>query len=230
VRNVGASYGQFCPVAKAMELLGERWTLLVVRELLAGSERFNDLRRGVPRLSPSLLSNRLVQLTRAGVIEGVDDAHAVRYLLTDAGRELAPIVMAYRAWGTRWIGEIGDEDLDPKLLLWDMHRNINHGAVPRPRAVVRFRFTDVAVRNSQWWLVITADEADVCDVDPGHQVTVTVVADLRDVVRIWRGELTWAAAVRSGVVDLQGPAQVRRALPNWFSLSAFAGLARADDS
>ncbi|HVU61437.1 MAG TPA: helix-turn-helix domain-containing protein [Mycobacteriales bacterium] len=223
---MSASYGQFCPVAKAMELLGERWTLLVVRELLAGSERFNDLRRGVPRMSPSLLSSRLGQLTRAGIVERVEDAGTVRYALTPAGRELGPLVEAYGAWGIRWIGQIGDEDLDPKLLLWDMHRNLNHDAVPRPRAVVQFRFVDVAVRSSQWWLVITPNGADVCDADPGYPVTVTVVAGLRELTRIWRGDLQWGAAIRSGAVELQGASQVRRALPGWFQLSTFAALAR----
>jgi DNA-binding HxlR family transcriptional regulator len=224
---VGASYGQFCPVAKAMELLGDRWTLLVVRELLAGSERFNDLRRGVPRMSPSLLSSRLGQLTRAGIAQRIEAEGTVRYVLTAAGRELAPLVEAYGVWGTRWIGSLGDEDLDPKLLLWDMHRNVNHDVVPRPRTVVQFRFTDVAVRSSHWWLVITDDEADVCDVDPGHPVTVTVAAELRDLVSIWRGELSWGAAIRSGAVALEGSAEMRRALPSWFSLSAFSALARA---
>jgi DNA-binding HxlR family transcriptional regulator len=213
-------------VAKAMELLGERWTLLVVRELLAGSERFNELRRGDPRMSPSLLSSRLGQLSRAGIVERVDDAGTVRYALTAAGRELGPLVEAYGAWGIRWIGQIGDEDLDPKLLLWDMHRNVNHDAVPHPRAVVQFRFVDIAVRSSQWWLVITPDGADVCDADPGHPVTVTVVSGLGDLTRIWRGDLPWAAAIRSGAVELQGAPQARRALPSWFHLSVFAATAR----
>jgi DNA-binding HxlR family transcriptional regulator len=207
-----------------MELLGDRWTMLVVRELLAGSERFNDLRRGVPRMSPSLLSGRLNQLTRAGVVERVGDGRAVRYVLTDAGRELGPIVHAYAAWGSRWIGRLGERDLDPKLLLWDMHRNVNHAAVPGPRAVVHFRFTDLPVRTSQWWLVITADDADVCDVDPGYPVSVEVVAGLRDMVNIWRGELGWSAALRSGAVALQGAASVRRSFPGWFTLSPFADL------
>ncbi|HVT22669.1 MAG TPA: helix-turn-helix domain-containing protein [Mycobacteriales bacterium] len=223
---MGASYGQFCPVAKAMELLGERWTLLVVRELLAGSERFNDLRRGVPRMSPSLLSSRLGQLTRAGVVERVDDGKGVRYVLTAAGRELEPIVAAYGAWGTRWIGRLGDADLDPKLLLWDMHRNVNHDVIPRPRAVVQFRFTDVPVRSSHWWLVITSADSDVCDMDPGYPVTVGVVAGLREMVGIWRGDLAWNAALRSGAVELQGAAPVRRDFPRWFKLSPFAELAR----
>ena len=127
---MGTSYHQFCPVAKAMELLDERWTLLIVRELVAGSERFNELRRGVPRMSPTLLSKRLGQLVRAGVVDRRDDGNDVRYVLTPAGRELQPVVEALGVWGIRWIGEIGDEDLDPKLLLWDMHRNIDYAAVP----------------------------------------------------------------------------------------------------
>src|SRR4051794_35768137 len=117
---MGASYGQFCPVAKAMELLDERWTLLVIRELMTGSERFNELRRGVPRMSPTLLSRRLQQLTRVGVIERRTDGDDVRYVLTEAGAELRPVVEALGTWGIRWIGELGDRDLDPKLLLWDM--------------------------------------------------------------------------------------------------------------
>src|SRR3954469_25348901 len=123
---MGASYGQFCPVAKAMELLDERWTLLVVRELVVGSRTFSDLRRGVPRMSPTLLSKRLQQLVRAGVVGRDGDG---RYELTRAGQELRPVVEAIGTWGTRWIGELGDADLDPKLLLWDMHRNVDHGAV-----------------------------------------------------------------------------------------------------
>src|ERR1700709_18528 len=133
---MGASYHQFCPVAKAMELLDERWTLLVVRELVIGSEHFNELRRGLPRMSPTLLSRRLHQLTQTGVVERQVAGTEVRYVLTAARHELRPGVEALGAWGTRWIGELGDADLDPKLLLWDMHRNVDHTLVPRGRTVV----------------------------------------------------------------------------------------------
>ena len=133
---MGSSYHQFCPVAKAMELLDERWTMLIVRELVTGSQRFNELRRGVPRMSPTLLSRRLAQLVRAGIVDRCGDGNDVRYVLTQAGRELQPVVQAIGVWGIRWIGEIGDEDLDPKLLLWDMHRNIDQAAVPVGRTVV----------------------------------------------------------------------------------------------
>ncbi|MDW3846612.1 MULTISPECIES: winged helix-turn-helix transcriptional regulator [Micromonospora] len=223
---MGASYHQFCPVAKAMELLDERWTLLVVRELVSGSERFNELRRGLPRMSPTLLSRRLHQLVRAGVVERRVDGADVRYVPTAAGRELRPVVEALGAWGVRWIGELGDADLDPKLLLWDMHRHVDHDAVPPGRTVVRFRFRDVPTTQRDWWMVIAAGEADVCDSDPGHDVTVTVTADLRALVQVWMGDLEWAAALRGGAVEVTGPEALRRAAPGWFTLSPFAAVPR----
>ena len=119
-----SGYGQFCPVAKAMELLDERWTMLVVRELLLGSRHFNDLRRGVPKMSPALLSKRLKSLARAGVVERGEIDGRTTYSLTECGKELADVVEALGAWGVRWIGELGEEDLDPHLLMWDMRRTI----------------------------------------------------------------------------------------------------------
>jgi DNA-binding HxlR family transcriptional regulator len=223
---VGAGYHQFCPVAKAMEVLDERWTLLVIRELSCGSERFNDLRRGLPRISPSLLSKRLQQLTRAGIVERRAEAGDVRYVLTPAGQELRPVVVALGTWGTRWIGELGDEDLDPKLLLWDMHRNIDHSAVPPGRTVVHFRFMDAPAKARDWWMVITAEDADVCDVDPGYPVGVTVRARLRQMTEVWRGDLAWSEALRSGAVEVGGREVLRRALPQWFTLSVFASVPR----
>ena len=223
---MGSSYRQFCPVAKAMELLDERWTLLIVRELVTGSQHFNALRRGLPRMSPALLSKRLQQLTRAGIVERRADGGEVRYLLTPAGQELRPVVEALGAWGIRWIGELGDEDLDPKLLLWDMHRNIDHSVVPAGRTVVLFAFPDVPPAARRWWLVITPEDADVCDHDPGHPVAVTVTAGLRRLTEIRLGDLSCAAALRSGAVELQGAEALRRALPGWFTLSLFASVPR----
>jgi len=223
---MGSSYHQFCPVAKAMELLDERWTLLIVRELVMGSERFNDLRRGVPRMSPTLLSKRLGQLVRAGVVERIGDGGDVRYVLTPAGRELQPVVEALGVWGIRWIGEIGDTDLDPKLLLWDMHRNVDYAAVPPGRTVVQFRFPDVPPDVRDWWLVISSRETDVCDDDPGFPVTVTVSGTLRRLTEIWRGDVGWADALRTGTLTIGGPAPLRRAVPGWFTLSSFAPVAR----
>lgn len=165
-----ASYGQFCPVAKAMEVLDERWTLLVVRELLLGSTHFNELRRGVPKMSPALLSKRLRTLERAGVISREGSGKRTSYHLTDSGRELEPVVHALQAWGTRWVGGLGHEDLDPHLLFWDLRRTIRVDAWPRRRTVVSFVLTDVEPRTSRWWLVVSAEGADVCDFDPGYEV------------------------------------------------------------
>ena len=223
---MGASYYQFCPVAKAMELLDERWTMLIVRELGSGSEHFNELRRGLPRISPTLLSKRLQQLVRAGIVDKQSDGSDVRYVLSAAGRELRPIVEALGIWGVRWIGEIGDADLDPKLLLWDMHRNVDHSVVPPGRTVLQFVFPDAPASARYWWLVITADDADVCDVDPGFPVAVTVTAPPRPMVQIWRGDLDWSDALRSGALTLTGPSELRRAVPHWLNRSAFAGVPR----
>jgi DNA-binding HxlR family transcriptional regulator len=226
VQDVGSSYRQFCPVAKAMELLDERWTLLIVRELVTGSHHFNELRRGGPRMSPTLLSKRLSQLARAGVVQRQDDSGQVRYVLTPAGRELQPVIEALGTWGIRWIGEIGDEDLDPKLLPWDMHRNIDHDAVPAGRTVAQFTFPDAPASSRHWWLVITPNDTDVCDADPGYPVAVAVTASLRPMTQVWRGDLNWAQALGSGAVTIHGPETMRRAVPQWFTLSAFAPVSR----
>jgi len=223
---MGAPYYQFCPVAKAMELLDERWTLLVVRELVSGSEQFNQLRRGLPRMSPSLLSRRLTQLEHAGLLERRASEGTVRYRLTPAGHELRPVVEAVGAWGVRWTGELGDQDLDPQLLLWDMHRNVVPDVTPVGRTIVGFHFRDVAQRKRDWWLVLGPHEVDVCDTDPGFGTTVRVVADLRCLVAVWMGDTTWTAALRSERLVLEGPEDLRRALPSWFALSPFSTVPR----
>jgi DNA-binding HxlR family transcriptional regulator len=220
-----SQYGQFCPVAKAMELLDERWTLLVVRELMLGSRHFNALRRGVPRMSPALLSKRLQTLVRAGVVERWEDGNRITYRLTDAGRELEPIVEALGRWGIRWIPELGDADLDPHLLLWDMHRNVDLEAVPDGRTSIAFVFPGLASAR-RWWIVITDDGVDVCDVDPGFPVRVTVEADLRALTRLWRGDIDWPTALRSGDLVLRGEPQACRALPRWLKLTELARTPR----
>jgi DNA-binding HxlR family transcriptional regulator len=225
-----ASYGQFCPVAKAMELLDERWTLLVVRELMLGSRHFNALRRGLPRMSPALLSKRLHTLVRAGVVERWQDGNRVSYRLSPAGRELEPIVEALGCWGIRWIPDLGDEDLDPHLLLWDIHRNIDLEAVPDGRTVLHFVLPDVPAKTRNWWIVITTDGVDVCDVDPGFDVRVRIESRLRTLTLVWRGDLTWSAALASGDMELHGETQARRALPRWLKLSSMAPTPRPDRS
>jgi DNA-binding HxlR family transcriptional regulator len=221
-----SGYGQFCPVAKAMEVLDERWTLLVVRELLAGSTRFNELRRGNPRMSPALLSKRLRSLERAGVVRReMVGAHA-SYTLTESGEELRGIVTALGAWGTRWIGELGDRDLDPHLLMWDIRRTVPVEEWPRARTVVGIRFDDVPHRVAAWWLVATEGEVDVCDFDPGYEKTATVHTSLRTMTEVWRGDRSWDQAIATGSLVVDGPADIRRALPRWVGQGQFAAVDR----
>lgn len=225
MRRMGG-YHQFCPVSKAVELLDERWTLLVIRELLAGSVHFNQLRRGVPRMSPTLLSKRLARLTLAGITIREVSGQDVTYRLTVAGEELRPVVQALGAWGVRWIGEIGEADLDPKLLLWDLSRNVASDLIPSGRTVVEFHFADVEPKLRDWWLVMADDEVDVCDFDPGFDVDVRVFGTLRRMVEVWRGDLDWSRALGAGQIDIQGSDTLRRSVPRWFPPSSFAGVPR----
>lgn len=219
-------YGQFCPVAKTMEVLDERWTVLIIRELLVDSHHFNELRRGVPRMSPALLAKRLRSLERAGIVERVDDGNRRRYELTRGGRELGPVVMALGEWGTRWRTQLGEEDLDPHLLMWDVHRNLDLDAMPAGRTVLGFRFPDVETRTRDWWLVVDGGSVDVCDADPGHPVAVTVECSLRTMVDVWRGDRSWRDVIRAGDLLLDGSASACRAIPRWLKLSPFAGVER----
>jgi DNA-binding HxlR family transcriptional regulator len=209
------AYGQFCPVAKAMEVLDERWTLLVVRELLLGSTRFNELRRGVPKMSPALLSKRLRGLERAGVVRRTDEGGRSSYTLTPSGLELKPIVDALGGWGVRWVGGLGVEDLDPHLLFWDMRRTVPVDRWPRARTVVAFTFDDVPAKTRDWWLCVNGDDVDVCDYDPGFEVAATVATSLRTLTGIWRGDLSWTQAVRNGDLQLTASSGLRRLVPEW---------------
>jgi DNA-binding HxlR family transcriptional regulator len=225
-----SGYGQFCPVAKASEVLAERWTPLVVRELLCGSHRFNDLQRGVPLMSRSLLAKRLRDLELAGVIERrpSGDGRASEYHLTEAGEELRPIIMGLGAWGQRWAsGNVSRADLDPRLLMWDMQRNIETDALPPHRVVVRFRFTDVSPGLPRvTWLILDGDHADVCYKDPGFDVDLVVVGRLRALVAVWLGDTTMSAVIRARELQIDGTRRLADAFPTWLRRSIFAGVER----
>jgi len=218
-------YGQFCPVSKAMEVLDERWTMLVLREMLLGSTRFNDLRRGVPRMSPSLLSKRLRTLERAGVVRREGSGVRTSYHLTEAGKELGPIVDALAVWGMRWLPDLGDEDLDPHLLFWDIRRTLPAENWPQGRTTVAFELADVPVKVGRWWLVVTRGEVDVCDYDPGFEVDARVLTTLRTLTHVWRSDISWEKALLKGDLTIEAPRDVRRGLPGWIGYSAIAELA-----
>jgi len=214
---MATSYGQFCPLAQAMEILDERWTILVLRELMLGSTRFNELRRGVPRMSPALLSKRLRELERHGLLTH----HDGEYRLTACGQDLQDVVIGLGVWGLRWIEDFGDEDLDPHLLMWDVRRSVPVAAWPPGRTCVALDFVDLT-RSREWWLVVSGGTADACDRDPGYPVDATVRATLRALTHVWRGDVSWQQAVRTGQVRIEAPRAVREAVPGWFGRSVLA--------
>jgi DNA-binding HxlR family transcriptional regulator len=214
------TYYQFCPVSKALEVLDERWTLLIVRELLMGSRHFNDIRRGVPRMSPALLVKRLQRLERVGVVERFPDGNKVIYRLTPAGKDLQQIVDGLGDWSLRWLPELGDEDLDPHLLFWDMRRQVSRDDLPPGRTVVHVLLGDVDPKSQRWWLVLAAEDADVCDFDPGLPVAVTLETTLRCMTHLWRGELSWREAIRAGDLVANGSRTAIRAVPRWLNVRA----------
>lgn len=224
-------YGQFCPVSRAAEILAERWTPLVVRELLAGSVRFNDLQRGVPRMSSSLLARRLKELEYAGVLERRrnDRARGWEYHLTDAGRELFPIVEGMGLWAQRWVRHdlMTEENLDPDLLMWDIRRGVDGNAMDAGRRfVVRFEFSGVPSNRRRYWLVFEDGEPDLCMKDPGFETDLFVSSHVRTLAEIWLGHLTLQAGLRDERLRLEGARQDIRRFRDWFALSIFAEAGR----
>lgn len=218
------SYGQFCPVSLAAEIFARRWTPLIVRELLSGSTRFNDLRRGIPSISASVLSRRLDELAIAGIIERREDEDGLRYVLTAAGNELRPVVEQLGVWGRRWLPtDYRDEDLDPRLLVWDIHRNLRLDEVPR-RTVIELHFADAPSQYRAYWLIVTPDGAEVCLTHPGGDIDLHVSSDVRTLTNIWMGNVTWDAALRTGSLRLVGQRELQRALPRWLKLNLFASI------
>lgn len=214
-------YGQYCPISRALEVLGERWSLLIVRDLIVGTTRFNDLARGLPGLSRTLLTKRLRQLEQAGIVERLDG----EYLLTPAGEELEPVVMTLGEWGTRWaFSEPDPEELDPELLVWWMHDRIDADALPARRFVLHVRFTD---DRRRFWIVLDAAGPSVCTSDPGYEVDATVSADVSTLYQVWLGRIPLRQALRTGRVEFDGPAAIVRRLPDALQLSPVAGLTMA---
>lgn len=210
-------YGQFCPVSKAAEVICERWTPLILRELLVGSTRFNEIRRGVPTCSPALLSKRLKDLERARIVEREATDKAPSYRLTQAGQELLPIILGLGEWGQRWVRtDYRPDELDPGLLLWDVRRNLRPGGLGDRPVTVQFVFPTLASKRRFYWLVVDAHDVDLCVTDPGRQVDVTVEADLCVLTKIWMGDARFADALADGLIVLHGPTQLTRRIPTWF--------------
>lgn len=222
------SYGQFCPVAKACEVFAERWTPLILREMLMGSTRFSSIHRGVPLMSRSLLSKRLQELERAGVIERTETGNGYdEYHLTPSGEELRPIVVQLGHWGKQWTkSEMHPSELDVRLLMWDMRRRIDLQQLPEERVVVHFQYQDAPIKQKLWWLVLQQDEADLCLVDPGLEPDLYVTTDVRTMTSIWMGDLSYGTALQTKALQIEGPQEMRSRLPAWLRLSIFAEVER----
>lgn len=221
-------YGQYCPLALAAEVLCERWTLLVISRVIDGCTRFNEIHRGVPKISATLLSQRLSQLEHAGLIErhALKTGRGYSYELTEAGRDLDPIIMSLAVWGQKWSRDMEHEDLDPAFLAWSMHTRLNVEAMPDRRTVLEFSFTGTHKGFSRFWLVVEDRNVDMCLKFPGYDVDVTVSSDIKRFVEAWRGFRDLRQEISAGRIRVEGDDVARKALPEWLMLSALAPFPR----
>ena len=219
-------YSTYCPIAKAAEILTERWTLLLVRDLLLGARHFNDFRRSIPLITPAMLSKRLRTLQEVGVITRVasDKGGGWEYRLTEAGDELKPFVEAAGAWGQRWArSKLPRGDLHPSTLIWDIHRFLKTEHLPVRRTVLNIEFTDLRAMG-QWWLVAQGPEVDVCLDDPGYEVNVWMVCTLLTLTQVFMGDLSIASAHATGKLKSTGDGQLIRNMPRWLGLMPFSNV------
>ncbi|MEZ5542121.1 MAG: helix-turn-helix domain-containing protein [Pseudomonadota bacterium] len=224
-------YGQFCPIAKATEILGEKWTILIIRELLMGGRRFNELQRGLSLISPTILSRRLDALVDHGLVirKKIPGQKGFEYFPTDSCRELQPIILALGEWGMRWAQHnLGEDDYDVELLMLYLKRSIVPDRLVGDETVVRFHFTD-AEQYPDWWIVAKGTDVDLCIKDPGKDIDVYFTTDIRTMVDIWMGKSTYRAAVRDGALKLVGSTVLTRNVTRWMSNSLFAGLPAASE-
>jgi DNA-binding HxlR family transcriptional regulator len=219
--GVGAHH-DYCPIAVANEVIGDRWTTLVLREIMVGSHRFNDIHRGIPRISRTSLSQRLRSLERDGLVERRphDESQAVDYVLTAAGKDLEPIIWELGRWATRWVfGDPVDEQLDAVHLVWRLHQLTNEDFAPKERTTVEFQIRGPGAGRA--WLVFDLGASTACQIDPGYEVDLVVRAENRELHRWLLGRTSWTAAIRAGDIELIGPSRLSRVFPRWFHPSHF---------
>jgi DNA-binding HxlR family transcriptional regulator len=223
------SYAQYCPIAKGSEILGDRWTLLMVREMLGGASGFNELQRGLPGISRSVLTDRLRSLERAEIVERRTGpkGRTLEYRLTPAGRDLEPVVQAIGEWGATWaFTDPRPEELNPDLLIVWMARHVDREQLPAERTVIQFDFRDPAKR---YWMVVEPSDVSVCLQHPGFDVDLEVRVDTAALYRVYLGRAELADAMRAGKLTLDGPTVLQRRFGRWFAWSAFAPASRQGD-
>lgn len=219
-------YGQFCPIAKAVEVVGERWALLILRQLLLGNTQFNELQHALPRLSPTTLSKRLAELQETGLVvrKRAPGQANHQYQLTASARDLWPVLMSLGEWGMRWArGRMRDDELDVGLLMGDVQRRIAADLLPGGLTVLQFKFTDLA-EFGDWWVKIDGDERELCLDDPGFDVDVYFTSDLRTMTEVWMGDLPLARARSSGRLKIVGRSAYLKSLKSWLPLHVLASI------
>lgn len=217
------SYGEYCPIAVGAEFFGDRWTPLILRELIMGCRGFNEIHRGLPRISRTLLSQRLRELQRRGIVEKTDGADGTRseYQLTPAGQELEPVVWALGHWAARWaFGDPADEQLDAAWLVWRLHQHVIPARLPARKTVVHFVLQGPG--GGEGWIVLDRGESTACQMDPGFEPNLVVHGQNRAMHRWLLGLVPFDELLAAGVVDVEGPAELLRAFPTWFNTTIFA--------
>lgn len=218
-----SKYGQYCPVAKALEIVGDRWTLLIIRDLLMGAGHFNELERGLPGISRALLAGRLRQLQRAGLVERLLSSpgrQTTAYRLTQAGQDLFGVIGALRAWGEVWaFDDPTPDELDPVLLMWWLRKRVEVDRLPDRRLVAQFDFHGCDRQGStsvSFWLILTRADVTLCVTDPGYEIQIRCDADLATLYRVWGKRISYREALASGRVRVDGPRTLVSAFPLWF--------------
>ena len=225
-----AGYGQFCPVAKATEVIGEKWTLLVLRELLLGTTRFNDFQRAISRMSPTLLAKRLRRLEECGIIirKRLSGQRGYEYRLTAAGKELAPLIETLAVWGMRWSrDQLTDDELDVEFLMRELQRRLQTERLPDGETVICLVFDELE-QHKTWWLIVEGDVVDLCTEDPGKDVDLYINSTVRKIVEVWGGDLEIRAALRNGSIKAHGMRHLVRTMPDWFGVCLYKDVLRGD--
>ncbi len=223
-------YGQFCPVAKATEIIGEKWTLLVLRELLLGTTRFNDFQRALSRMSPTLLAKRLRCLEERGIIirKKLSGQRGYEYRLTAAGKELGPLIEVLAVWGMRWArSQLTDDELDVEFLMRELQRRLQTEYLPDGVTVICLMF-DELTKHKTWWLLVDGDVVDLCTDDPGKDVDLYISSSVRTIVEVWEGDVEIRTALRNGSVKTNGSRHLIRTMPDWFGVCLYKEVRPGD--
>jgi len=224
-------YGQFCPVAKATEIIGEKWTILIIRELLMGGTRFNELQRGLSLISPTVLSKRLDSLNEYGLVlkKKIPGQKGYEYFATESCKELLPLIKGMGDWGMRWArSNLTEKDYDVELLMLYLQRSIVTEKLIGKETVIRFKFTDIK-EFPDWWLVVTGDKLDLCVNDPGRDVDVYFTSSVKTLADIWMGDSTYKAAIGKNELTIVGDSQLTRNVTSWMANSIFSDLPPASE-